>query len=105
MFRPVIGSARTSWYRFAPESGCFGASRNEGMLMSDADLTAAAGVTAMSCAPTQKAPVLGTAPTQEPSVPEAASPTEKPPVPEVAPSASSGTVPSVVIEATAAGDG
>src|SRR5882757_6179978 len=50
MCRLRTGSARTSWYRCAPERRYFGASRSEGMLMSDAESTVAVVKAATACA-------------------------------------------------------
>src|ERR1700742_3273077 len=49
MYRLRTGSARTSWYRCAPEKKYFGASRNEGVFMSDAEPTVAVEKTATAC--------------------------------------------------------
>jgi ribonuclease T len=50
MCRLHTGSARMSWYRCAPERRFFGASRNEGVLMSDAGSTVAVENAAAGCA-------------------------------------------------------
>src|SRR3954468_12956478 len=64
MYRLRTGSARTSWCRCAQERKYFGASRNERMLMSDAESTVVVEKTATTCASAAGGP----APAQEPAL-------------------------------------
>src|SRR3954468_18878793 len=77
MYRLRTGSARTSWCRCAQERKYFGASRNERMLMSDAESTVAVEKTATTSASATGGP----APAQEPAlVVERTTVVETPPV-------------------------